>query len=277
MLDQSLPDDGTARRMEFMSLLDMDGSTIGGLALLNKLKQNKIRTWDDDLFNSTSNALLDDKKIEKRQGQGGAYCRAIAFDPLAGDRKDEAIMYKPLTHILKQWAEDNAMSKHIIAETGRQGSRKTGGKLTRPDIICLAINTYEFVPGTYMELVTFEVEAYDNVNVKAVYEAQAHRRFATMAYVIFFVPENEKIPNFCDDCEKGLTAAKEAAYETGIGLIVVRDLSHDGRMRNKCWEELVNPVRYNPHPKLLNEFVKTQLEDCHKDIKELVNGVNSKP
>jgi len=50
------------------------------------------------------------------------------------------------------------------------------------------VRTYRYLPGKYMEVVTFEVKPFDAIDVKAVYEALAHLRSSTHAYVILHVP-----------------------------------------------------------------------------------------
>ena len=47
------------------------------------------------------------------------------------------------------------------------------------------------MPGKYFDLFSFEVKPNWSVNVTAVYEALAHRRAATHAYVWFHIPEEE--------------------------------------------------------------------------------------
>ena len=54
------------------------------------------------------------------------------------------------------------------------------------------MTTYVYVPGRHFDVATFEIKAADWIDVTAVYEALAHRRAATRAYVILNVPESQQ-------------------------------------------------------------------------------------
>jgi hypothetical protein len=48
-----------------------------------------------------------------------------------------------------------------------RGSKVTGGRWTRPDLVSVALRTYRYLPGKYLEVVTFEVKAADAITVTA--------------------------------------------------------------------------------------------------------------
>ena len=84
----------------------------------------------------------------------------------------EAELYPPIRHTLETfWAKERQIEPLAVEITAAQGSRITGGRWTRPDLVSAAVRTYRYLPGKYMEVVTFEVKPFDAIDVKAVYEA----------------------------------------------------------------------------------------------------------
>src|SRR5271157_3626730 len=105
------------------------------------------------------------------------------------------------------------------------------------------MTTYVYVPGRHFDVATFEIKAADWIDVTAVYEALAHRRAATRAYVILNVPESQQQ---LSQVESLLDQVCDEAKRHGIGVIVVADASN-----YESWDERVEAVRGDPAPELL--------------------------
>ncbi|MBR7907580.1 hypothetical protein, partial [Burkholderia cenocepacia] len=111
------------------------------------------------------------------------------------------------------------------------------------------------IAGRFLEVVTFEVKPFSTVDVASVYEALAHRRASTRAYVVLHVPEER---------ERDIIAAVEATCEEakrhGIGVIVAtRPDSFDH------WDVRYEAERFEPDPSRLNEFIAQQLSEGLKE------------
>ena len=103
----------------------------------------------------------------------------------------EADLYPDIQKTLEAfWAKERQIEPLAVEITAAQGRKATGGRWTRPDLVSVAVRTYRHLPGKYMEVVTFEVKPSDAITVTAVYEALAHLRSATHAYVIYHVPDD---------------------------------------------------------------------------------------
>src|ERR1044072_1149451 len=103
-------------------------------------------------------------------------------------------LYDPVAKVLKdRWVKDNRFRASVVEVTAKQGKRDTGGKWCRPGVAVVAITSYVDVPGKHLDVATFEVKGNDFVDVTAVYEALAHRRAATPAYVIFHVHADKRL------------------------------------------------------------------------------------
>jgi hypothetical protein len=141
--------------------------------------------------------------------------------------------------------------------TAAQGRKATGGRWTRPDLVSVAVRTYRYLPGKYMEVVTFEVKPADAITVTAVYEALAHLRSATHAYVIFHVPDEDAEP-----VKQTIEEARRVGRAHGVGLITMGD-----PRAWDTWNELEEARRVEPDPERLDEFISVQLsQDAHDRI-----------
>jgi hypothetical protein len=155
----------------------------------------------------------------------------------------------------ERWAKDKRFRDYVVEITARQGARQTGGKWTRPDLTVAGITIFPFFPGKTFDIVTFEIKAHDAVDVTAVYEALAHRRAATRAYVIFHVPDAQRT-----QLREVIDRTVEEAKRHGIGLIVA---SEPGDY--ETWERILEGERNEPDPSAINDFVAQQLSEGAKE------------
>ena len=88
-----------------------------------------------------------------------------------------------------------------------------------------------------------------------VYEALAHRRAATRAYVLLHVPAARQT-ELQDVVDEICLEAKRV----GIGVIVA-EIPED----YQTWEELVEAVRHEPDPQRLNDFLAKQVSQGFRE------------
>jgi hypothetical protein len=229
--------------------------------------------WDDDRYWIVRNGLVDQSVIVRGRGRGGTIRLlsdkdapdivtvpvpvAVGDVHVAGNVNDiqaavqrEVGLYEPMAAVIKKdWARDRRANPLAVEITALQGRRATGGTWSRPDIVSIEIKTYAYVPGKYLEVVTFEIKPVDAINVQAVYEALAHRRSATHSYVVLHVPKTSTVAlgEVVDD-------VRVVARSHGIGLIVAsKPDDYD------TWDELEEAHRVEPDPTRLDNFIGTQL------------------
>jgi len=233
--------------------------SIGNKNLIKQLK------WDESLYFSIRNRLLQKGEVEKGRGKGGSIRRVgiedVVDDPVVSPPPNfitrEADLYEPIAKVLSErWAQEAALLDQFRVEiTAKQGARETGGKWSRPDITLASCTAYPYVPGKHLDIITFEVKPCSAIDVTAVYEALAHRRAATQSYVIFNVPQHDR------DIDEGLlTPICDEAKQHGIGVIVCREAGD-----YETWVERTSPTRHQPDPQLLNDFIAKQLSQPLKD------------
>ena len=107
---------------------------------------------------------------------------------------------------------------------------------------------------------TFEIKPAETWDVTAVYEAFAHLRSATHAYVVLHAPGSQTQDL---EKEKSIDELCRVARGHGIGVIVAGDPSD-----YETWEEHEDAVRHEPDPQLLDDFIAAQLSP---DVKEKVS------
>jgi hypothetical protein len=259
-----MSEDHGADRARLLGLVPDDGSAIGNTALMRTLGWSQHRYW------YARDSLLEAGAIARARGRGGAVRRVHPAEDLSSEADVEAELvgeaalasvrevelYPAIRDTLETfWAKERQIEPLAMEITAAQGRRITGGRWTRPDLVSVAVRTYRYLPGKYMEVVTFEVKPFDAIDVTAVYEALAHLRSATHAYVIFHVPADQE-----EAVRVTIDEACRVGRSHGVGVI---------KMSDPCdwdtWEELEEAHRVEPDPQRLDEFITVQLSPAAHD------------
>lgn len=152
----------------------------------------------------------------------------------------------PISTVLRNnWSKEQGFDNYLLEVTAKQGSRATGCKWTRPDVTVVGYKTFPYLPGRYLEVISFEIKPTCTLDITAVYEALAHRRSATRAYVVGHLPEADRADMF-----NQIDAITEEAKKLGIGVIIA-----DNPEDFDTWENLLDADRVEPDPVRLNEFI----------------------
>lgn len=258
---------------QLLQYVPLDGRPIGNTAVINKLG------WEEGQYWEVRNRLIDRGVLERGRGRGGSVYRPQVaapitiplpsrLSPAAGqfeapdalEEGKEVELYAPMAKVIEErWTKDQRVESAIVQVTAQQGKRKTGGKWTRPDVTVATLATYPYIPGRHFDVVSFEIKNYDSIDVTAVYEALAHLRAATRAYVLFHVPKTVS-----EQYEEDLTEVCAEAKKHGIGVIVAAKPDD-----YETWEEFVETTRREPDPRRLNDFLARQFtqEQLEKLIK----------
>ena len=262
--------DLSADEASLFTLVPKDGSTVGNIAAQRKLK------WGDEQYWRVRDALVDRGLLAVGRGRGGTIRRVIdtpqtevvsvavapGVDATAAVAIAEAVirreeeLYEPISSVLKgDWARDrrsNLLSVEVIA---RQGRRATGGTWSRPDLVSVEVRNLLYYPTKILEVITFEVKPADAIDVQAVYEALAHRRASTRAYVLLHVPDKQ-----AKAYQEAVEAVCAVARTHGVGVVTFSDPAD-----YNTWEERERAERVEPDPERMNQFIETQLPDPVKN------------
>jgi hypothetical protein len=256
------PNDVGARETALLANLREKGGHAGNVTLQRELG------WDADTYWTVRDRLVDSGQLELGRGKGGSVSLVAQVEAVSTAAPEAAVvvpgsaseaeLYEPVAKVLRgEWAKDMRFRSHVVEVTARQGRRDTGGTWTRPDIVVAALRVFPHVPGKFFDLVTFELKAFDGIDVTAVFEALAHRRAATQAYVWLHVPAGMESQ---DDTRALLERINEEARRHGVGLIVGADPAD-----YSSWDVQLRAVRVEPDPEFLNEFIAQQLPTLARD------------
>jgi hypothetical protein len=152
----------------------------------NKSLREKLK-WSEDRYWKVQGELIKAGLVVPGRGRGGSVALTEQHDPGGEtdekpteiERIRERDLYTPIVRELKEkWVKTRKYEQFVLEETHSQGSRKTGGTYSRPDVAIVGFKKYIFLPQKDLEVVTFEIKPKDQVNVLGVLEAISHREAA---------------------------------------------------------------------------------------------------
>ncbi|MCY1042981.1 hypothetical protein OV208_16800 [Corallococcus sp. bb12-1] len=246
-----------SQRRKFLEVLIKNGGSSGNTSLMNELG------WSESEYWRLREKLIEDGQILRGRGRGGsvnivkeikpsdtnAFSGSLVELPPEPEEGAEVDLYAPCLEVLhEKWTKERGLHDFHIEITANQGGKKTGGVWTRPDITAISMRTFTHWPGRTFDIWTFEIKPSWQFNITGVFEAAAHARTATHAFALFETPENP------DDTD--IARLTSEAQRMGVGLILFQEADDF-----ETWDFMVEPVRKEPDPSLLEQFVVTQLSD----------------
>ncbi len=164
------------KEKELLARVPANGTAVGNVALKKELG------WEDEEYWTVRDGLIEKKKLALGRGRGGSVRLVLeAGVPVqeVGQReqqeeKCEHDLYEPIKKVLaEKGSRDLALEEWFVQITAKQGRRDTGGTWTRPDVVVVYVSTYQYVPGKFVDVTTFEVKDETSLNVTAA-EASRH-------------------------------------------------------------------------------------------------------
>ncbi|MGQ4560878.1 hypothetical protein ACUH90_03410 [Dermabacteraceae bacterium P7054] len=247
------------------NVLPLDGSLVSNARIVDELGISRADFW------GARNLLIKEGRAIRGRGRGGSTARVLIeeFNDVQPEdagietpviRHPEEALYAPLKKVLaKDWQADKGFEYLDVLDVSRGGGRNTGGTWTRPDLVAVEVQIFTYCPTKTLSVHTFEVKPSDMIDVKAVYEALAHRRAATHSYVLLHIADDGQPPASLED-------VIAEARRHGIGVIIFSDpLNYD------TWDEKVVAERVEPEPFALDRFIRVQVpEDVRNKIEKAV-------
>ena len=250
----------------FLEKLKLESGAVGNGRLMRLLDWNNL-----DRYWQAHKELANEGLIVRGRGRGGSVILAANVLPPAEDNAStsptsiadtqqgsvndhfhsEQNLYQPARKILEaDWVKERNYDNAIVEVTAKAGARASG-IWTRPDITIVASKSYPYLPGRSFEIVTFEIKKADAIDVRGVFEALSHRRFATASYVLFYTGKNSS-----NTSEPNIARVKDLARDHGVGVISAEDIND-----YDTWEELVEARRNVYNPEEANFFLQTALTE----------------
>ena len=231
--------------------------SIGPVEIRKNLKHSGIEI--DPKFDFCKKYLLDHRLIGVKPG-GGVYRQPRGKQ---GEKYPEKYYYEPIRRELElYWARQPKRAYHLRHRFLRVLDTSTGrkeGKWTSPDLTLLGGKVLPYLPGRYLDVITFEVKV--GMPVVGLYEALAHRRRANYAYLVCVVPEETR--GKLAPLDEAVIVVEATRQGVGVILVSQEDDFH-------LWQELVEPIRHEPDPQQLHDFLENQCDrgDCLKGLRE---------
>jgi hypothetical protein len=245
-------------------LRELEGSA-GNKALREKLN------WADDKYFRVRKELIEEGLVEVGRGKGGSvYLLGNTGDEDAGSSNGvqvpefEKDHYKDVVKKLeKQLMQD--FQDAVVEQTAHQGGKATGGKWSRPDILAMTIQRFEYIVQDEFILRSYEVKRSDIVDTDAVAEAAAHRRVAQFAYLVIVPHGNDKA--IFDSTNIKRRNLEKECLKAGIGLILIPDYTSDSEI-----EVAVEPGSTNIESKDINSTIgRLFSEEKRQHVKRLID------
>ncbi len=205
----------------FLTRLQELGGSAGNKALREKLH------WAEEKYFRVRKTLIEEGLVEIGRGQGGSVNM-----PGGVTTTDGASAVKPKTPLVEADHYPIIMSKiaeqlkhdfrsAVVEQTAFMGKIETGGKWSRPDILAVTFQRFEYVANDEFILRSYEIKRSDVVDADAVAEVASHRRLVEMAYLVV-VPHGGSNTIFDPTDSKRRRIEKEC-LKAGVGLILVPD------------------------------------------------------
>lgn len=238
----------SAAARKLLQLVPPDGEFIGNTKLQRRAKLGK-RYW------KLRSELVNAGFLVKGKGRGGSVKLVGEAEtaPVVGKQgkplvRRESDLYEPLKGWLcDDWGKDVEPGDffEVLVTASARKKRRAGGQWSRPDVTLVQVNSYEFIPQPVLEVTTFEVKKFsDAENIRSVYEAAAHSRWAHFSYLVAEVPDSEfEFPErFTSELER-----------FNVGLICMHKDKKAWRFEVTEWET----DRLRPEPEQLNSLLET--------------------
>jgi hypothetical protein len=244
---------------QLLDLVPPDGVFIGNTTLQRRSKLGK-RYWQ------VRGELVSGGFVTRGKGRGGSVARlaaeAEAVFPTTrtgkGFVRKESELYEPLRRWLADvWGEGVEPGDffEVITTGTARNKKRASGQWSRPDVTLVQVNSYDYLPQPVLEVTTFEVKRFsDAENIRSVYEAAAHSRWAHFSYLVAEVPSSDyEFPErFVSELER-----------FNLGLIFMwKDRKAKGgwEFEEREWET----DRLNPEPEELNALLKGFFQDSKR-------------
>jgi hypothetical protein len=221
--------------------------------------------WSSEEYWEVREELLKAGLIQTGKGRGGSVARTVegmvreeGVTP-KGLVKKEKELYKPL----EKWLDENLGRApkeagdyfKVKVTAPPSGHKRKSGKWSRPALVSVEVNRFEYLPGCTLDVTTFEVKRYkDAEDLASVFEAAAHTRWANNAYLVIEVPDPE------DPIAERITS-ELARFHIGLLTIYRKNGSFE------CDEKL-EPIRQNPDPKEQDTLLKMFFKDDEKSERQ---------
>lgn len=255
------------------ALLPADGTPVLNRVMRMMLCRDLKRDIDQDSFFAARDLLLKEGRIGRLRGQGG---QLFLLPPVT--KAATPVEIEDRARLVRQWPEAMLMlplrrylesqfqkgldlppdAACVVVDTSTMGSGL--GRWARPDFILVSAMRFKVMPGSQIEVHSFELKTEDGANDTAVYEALAQTRFTHFGHLVWHLPRGSKAENRLADIEM-------QCEEHGVGLIRMTDPDD-----TEACEIMVDPKRKQTSAVTVDGFLESRLSESQR--KTLLHAMN---
>jgi len=237
-----------------LKLLPDDGTPILNRVMRTMLAREFRQPVEPDLYFAARNLLLNKDRVGRLRGQGGQLFALSSGEAKGQSAVDKVLwaeraLMKPLENYLNGVflkGLDLPDDGHaIVLDTSSRGPQR--GQWARPDYILVTAMRFKLLPGSQIDVHSFELKTETGGTVQAVHEALAQTRSTHFGHLVWHLPERSKE-------EARLLEISKHCDEHGIGLIRMREPA-----RAESYEILVDPERKTTPPIAIEGFLESRL------------------
>lgn len=271
--------DSEALAGRIVGLLPPDGTPVLNRVMRAMLARALERSVGLDPYFEACSRLAEEGRIGRLRGQGGqiflareteaktrgreAEPSSAEGEPLLKEAWPEARLMPALRHYLegpfRKGLDLPAGSTCLVQDTSAIGPAR--GRWSRPDFILVSAMRFRLLPGSQVDVHSFELKTETGCDVLAVHECLAQTRFTHFGHLVWHLPEGAK-------AETKLAEIEAHCQAHGIGLIRLRDPKQPS-----AGDILVDPTRKPTLAATVDGFLEARLTpDRRKRLEAALGG-----
>jgi hypothetical protein len=244
------------------SLLPADGTPVLNRVLRIMLSRDVGQTISDEVYEQARDKLFAAGEIGRLRGQGGQIFlaksdngRSVEPSPIDTDSKlsESALMPHLERYLGGAFRKELDIPTHgecVIKDTSRLGPPLA--RWSRPDFILVTAMRFKVMPGSQLDVYSFELKAEFGATDLAVYEALAQTRFTHFGYLVWHLPKDSpaqaRLPEITAQCG-----------QHGVGLIHIHNPHSDA-----AFETVLDPARKATPPAAVDSFLEQRLTEIEQ-------------
>jgi hypothetical protein len=257
-----------------LSLLPSDGTPVSNRIMRAMLTRQLGKPIQPEEYFAAITELAANKAIGRSRGRGGALFLAASL-PLTpttpspapvNDRLSESELMHPtkiyLERVFVPALDLPPGSATFVSDTSNSGPRQ--GEWARPDFVVVTVMQFDLVPGSQLDVYSFELKTESGGSVQAIHEALAQTRFTHFGHLIWHVPRGSQV-------EVSLPEIEAHCDRHGIGLIIFREPND-----LLSWELLLDARQKDTSAATIDAFLHSRLQPVQiAKVREAVHGERS--
>ncbi len=244
---------------ELLRILPPDASKLQNSTARTLLGQAVEKQISKDVYFDVLKLLASREKIQRGRGPGGSVGLSESNHGRQEDAPQSRLTEAQLMPSVQRYLEYRFWKQIDIPPEGywKVIDTSTGGEPNgtwrRADFTAIAVSPRDVLPGSNVELHTFELKPEYSGDIPGVLEAHAQTRGSHFGYLIWHLPDNSGKAN-------RLQAVESECERVGIGLIIFKDPQD-----LDTWHLRIRATRKTTNTRDIDKFLAARLNSQQID------------